>query len=114
MDEGSAGEEAQRTAADLEKVLRELRSREERLADLEKRCAEMELKLREWSLERVVKLGDVRQVRMAEQFRGKIGADFERLSAARSEARDDVERARERKRMLEQELETLDQVEGMK
>lgn len=101
MSEGDGGEQ---TAAYLSRILAELREREQRLAALEERIRLVEFELAGAGMERRLIRGDAAGMAGAEAFCRSRRQQLEALRRERAEAAADVERARERRAMVEAEL----------
>ncbi len=89
----------------LRSVLQEVLRREQRLAKLEEERRLLDFELAKLSADRVAKRGDAGSMRVLESFRKSLQVKALALEQGRAEARKDLERALERKREVEAEME---------
>lgn len=87
----------------LNSVVLELKRREQRLAKIDEEIQKLEFELRELSADRIAKRGDALRLGSLEAYKKGVRGKLGKAKSSRVEAAQDVERARERKRSLEQE-----------
>lgn len=92
---------------ELLQVMRELERREFHLTQVESRLGESERVLQEINQEHMIRVGEVVALQQAEARRKSLTKEVAQLKRTLAEAREDVRRARERRREIESDLNAL-------
>jgi hypothetical protein len=91
----------------LQQVLTELRRREELLAKIDAEILIIETKLHETVTSRTLREGSALRITSGESLKSVLRERLKRLKKERAVSAEDVQRALDRKRLVEEELEAL-------
>lgn len=95
----------------LQQIVRELERREQRVVALEEEERRLQFELAKHSVTRTAMRGSAFALRTADSYNRALRGELEKVRAALSEAREERNRAEERKRIREQELDAQGGVE---
>ncbi len=111
MSETGGGDASRNEREELEryrqKVLHQLKEREQRMQEVEKGLLQVAFRLKECGVQRLARQGNVEKLMRGEKQRKDLNSERDRLSRLLDEARADVHLARERLEMAEEDLRKL-------
>lgn len=87
-----------------QKVLLHLKEREQRMQEIERELLQVTFRLKECGVQRLARLGNVEKLLRGEKHRKQLHEERVRLNGLLEEARREVQSARERLEMIEEEL----------
>lgn len=106
-DETSRDGESEELRQELEKIGKELRNRENKVAALNRDISELEYRMGGTAMSRALRVGDATKIASAAGFRVRIKDELKAKQDQLRLTKDDVQKAKDRLAIIEEELEQL-------